>query len=321
MRKSFYDDRYAPVARDAGIEGISISIHEALDGEFDHNLVGEHLIGLCPGHETTTTTATPGSKFCTIKWRPWSIGYVPPNFPLQAVMNTARKATYIWIPDRIFSHAAYETIDISKQETRWRVDVGDGAGAHLIHALEALQELGEISESKLLVESMCTALAVRSMMWSGLDPLKGDVPYPNGLSTERLKRVVDYIDGNLIKSLTLDEIAKIAALSPFHFSRAFRKSTGMTPVRYVWSRRVEKAKDYLKKDYAQLAPIAYACGFSSQSHFSTLFKRATGLTPAQYRAQHTTPKRKVVAGAMAAWASTIWLQWAPVISATAMAIE
>lgn len=108
-------------------------------------------------------------------------------------------------------------------------------------------------------------------------------PPPSGLSSERLRRVQDYVHAHLADNLTLTDLAAVACLSPYHFARAFKASTGASPLAFVLARRVERARDLLARSDLPLAQVAYACGFASQAHFSTVFRKHTGATPGQYR--------------------------------------
>ena len=74
----------------------------------------------------------------------------------------------------------------------------------------------------------------------------------------------------------------MAGLSRYHFLRAFRRETGVTPHAYLTGRRIAAAKALLAGDQP-LSEVALACGFYDQSHFSRSFKGCTGLTPGQYR--------------------------------------
>ncbi len=105
------------------------------------------------------------------------------------------------------------------------------------------------------------------------------------LSGYTLRRVTDYIAGNLTKDLTLAEIADVAHMSPHYFSRAFRNSTGTPPHRYVVNRRIEKAKTLLSDKYLPLVEVGLSVGFQNQSHFTTLFHKRTGVTPKVYRSR------------------------------------
>lgn len=105
------------------------------------------------------------------------------------------------------------------------------------------------------------------------------------MSAYTLRRVTNYIEANLTKDLTLAEIADVAHMSPHHFSRAFRKSTGIPPHRFVIDRRIEKAKNLLSHNRMPLVEVGLSVGFQNQSHFTTLFHKRTGVTPKVYRSR------------------------------------
>jgi AraC family transcriptional regulator len=105
------------------------------------------------------------------------------------------------------------------------------------------------------------------------------------MSGYTLRRVTNYIEDNLTKDLTLAEIAGVVHMSPHYFSRAFRKSTGIPPHRYVIDRRIEKAKTLLSDKQLPLVEVGLSAGFQNQSHFTTLFHKRTGMTPKVYRSR------------------------------------
>ncbi|MEO1155400.1 MAG: AraC family transcriptional regulator [Pseudomonadota bacterium] len=105
---------------------------------------------------------------------------------------------------------------------------------------------------------------------------------PAALDDRRLARAAEHVEAHLEATITLDAMADVAGLSPFHFNRAFRAATGRTPHQYVTARRIERARRLLTTDMPA-AQVAFACGFASQSHFGQVFKAATGLTPRAYR--------------------------------------
>jgi AraC family transcriptional regulator len=106
---------------------------------------------------------------------------------------------------------------------------------------------------------------------------------PGGLAAWQANRALEYIEGNLGAKMTIREIANSAALSTSHFSRAFKRSLGCSPMTYVTMRRVERAKLMMRSTRDRLAPIALACGFADQSHFCRHFRRAVGMSPALWR--------------------------------------
>lgn len=104
-----------------------------------------------------------------------------------------------------------------------------------------------------------------------------------GLSGYKLRRVQEFINANLEEDLSLAELAEVADLSQFHFARAFRKSTGMTPQQYLMQQRIERAKQLLSKDDLPIVEVSLRTGFKNQSHFTTLFRKFTKLTPKLWR--------------------------------------
>lgn len=97
------------------------------------------------------------------------------------------------------------------------------------------------------------------------------------------EELLSYITENIQQPLTLESLAKRAALSPFYFTRLFKKETGYTPHEYLVTARVNAAKFYLKTTMLPVKEITFLCGFSSESSFCTTFKRVVGTTPVTYR--------------------------------------
>lgn len=104
--------------------------------------------------------------------------------------------------------------------------------------------------------------------------------------TRDLRKVQEFIDRHYAKPLTVDRLAALAGLSPFHFIRAFRKAAGTTPHQYLRNRRIARAKELLTTTPIPVTEICDQIGFQSLGSFSTLFRRLTGQTPAKYRATH-----------------------------------
>ena len=104
-----------------------------------------------------------------------------------------------------------------------------------------------------------------------------------GIGDLRLARVVDYVDAHLAMRLTVRDLAEVACVSPFHFSRIFRDALGRTPHDYVMERRTERARRMLTDGTDTPAQIAFACGFASQSHMTDVFRARVGISPARYR--------------------------------------
>jgi AraC family transcriptional regulator len=103
------------------------------------------------------------------------------------------------------------------------------------------------------------------------------------LPRRKLHTVIEYIMENLEGNPTLEQMASIARVSPYHFTRQFKATTGLPPYQYVIARRVERAQHLLRTDdELSLAEVALRAGFSDQSKFSFHFKRIVGVTPRQF---------------------------------------
>jgi AraC family transcriptional regulator len=98
-----------------------------------------------------------------------------------------------------------------------------------------------------------------------------------GLDNARLRRVLDFIEAHLEEHLTIGRLAEVAALSPFHFLRAFRRSSGLTPHRYVRGRRLERARHLLASS-ASARTVARRVGYDSLSHFRAAYRAHFGAT-------------------------------------------
>jgi AraC family transcriptional regulator len=97
-------------------------------------------------------------------------------------------------------------------------------------------------------------------------------------------RAVALMRSRLADGISLEELARAAQLSPFHFARQFKAATGHPPHDYHIRLRVDRAQELLRTRGREwtLAAIASECGFVDQSHFSRHFKRVVGVTPGEY---------------------------------------
>ncbi|MEZ2224084.1 helix-turn-helix domain-containing protein [Rhizobium sp. RCC_161_2] len=103
-----------------------------------------------------------------------------------------------------------------------------------------------------------------------------------GLTPWQLRRARDTINARLDRDVSLAQLASNCGLSTSHFARAFARSTGIPPHRWLMQRRVDRAKELMRKG-TPLAEIALMCGFSDQSHLTRVFSQSVGLTPGRWR--------------------------------------
>jgi AraC family transcriptional regulator len=112
---------------------------------------------------------------------------------------------------------------------------------------------------------------------------RGAVIAKGGLAAYQERRAKELLEHNLVKPLSLPEIARECGLSVGHFARAFRATTGRTPHQWLEQCRLEKAKDLLLDPSVPIADIAAKLGFSDQSHLTRRFGRMVGESPAAWR--------------------------------------
>jgi AraC family transcriptional regulator len=148
---------------------------------------------------------------------------------------------------------------------------------HIALALRAGVQSGAAVD-RMYGEALSTALAVHLLREYGA-AVPGPERQYGGLSREKLARAVEYIQDQLDADLTVSEIAQAVGISPYHFTRLFKESTGQSPHQYVVDARVRKAKELLTTGKFTISEAAYHVGFVDQSHLTRHFKRVFGLPP------------------------------------------
>jgi AraC family transcriptional regulator len=107
--------------------------------------------------------------------------------------------------------------------------------------------------------------------------------YRGGLPIARLRKIEDYVRAHLVESISIETLAEVAELSPFHFSRVFKQATGMTPLQFVTRERMLQAQQLIRETSRSLIEIALEVGYTSPSHFAQVFRRTVGMAPTQFR--------------------------------------
>lgn len=107
------------------------------------------------------------------------------------------------------------------------------------------------------------------------------VNYERGMPRD-IERVRKYITENIHEQLFIDELSEITGLSQSRFKHKFRQHMGRSPIDFINSKKVERAKEKIPKA-ASMKEIGYQMGYSSPAYFSHVFKKYTGMTPLQYK--------------------------------------
>ena len=135
-----------------------------------------------------------------------------------------------------------------------------------------------------MLDLLGRALAVNLLRrHSTLDSAASEPPLR--IAPARMQRVLDYMREELAYSPSLPDLAAVCGLSPTHFARAFRATTGLPPHRYLVSLRMEQARGLLEHTTLPIAQIALSCGFEQASSFATAFRRNVGVSPRTWRTE------------------------------------
>jgi AraC family transcriptional regulator len=267
---------------DVGVhfEGTGLTIQSLpvgnISGHFvaGHHLVDVHVSGLgdvlSVGSDRRRPFAAPQR----------SIGFVPAETDLRLTCDNSRPNLLVWIaPDRLESLLDSKVV---LQPLDWEEDP---AGFDLARgAIASLYGDGPID--RLRLESLAVQLVSRTV---GRVIERGAEPAASLRLKDRITRAKDFAAANLAGGVDLATMAAVACLSPYHFLRAFRATTGETPHAFVMRRRIEVATELLRTTRLAPATVATTCGFSSQAHLTSAFRKYLQTTPARYRSEFQLP--------------------------------
>ena len=132
--------------------------------------------------------------------------------------------------------------------------------------------------------TLCDRLSVSSMICSILSfyAEQGDYQDNNAVYDE-IDATIAHIKANYSLHFTLNELAKVASLSPSYFVRKFKERTGQPPLKYINNLKLERAKFLLEHSNKFINVIMEEVGFLDQAHFSKLFRATTGYSPRKFR--------------------------------------
>ena len=107
--------------------------------------------------------------------------------------------------------------------------------------------------------------------------------YRGGLPIGKLRKVEDYVRERLAEDISVESLAQLLELSPFHFSRVFKQATGMPPLQFVRRKRITRAQQLIRETSRSVIEIGLEVGYTSPSHFAQVFRRVVGVAPTEFR--------------------------------------
>ena len=207
------------------------------------------------------------------------LSVVPPNTELRGYVTCAQTVTVATLPI------------VAWKPIQDEVGVGDHAFSEYYHGsfnydlrvVRLIQQMWTASANRhqtdsLLLDGLSLQFLALLSSERELLPVATDTP-----DDPRIDRVIDYIAAHIGEALTVTELATVACLSPGHFSRTFKATTGEAVWSYVQRRRCERARDMLLATKKPIAQIAFDCGFANQAHLTRQLSARFGATPGAIR--------------------------------------
>lgn len=165
----------------------------------------------------------------------------------------------------------------TKLETSFEISDNDGTIRWLMEQIY-LESKQEYNERESILRAYITALYIKmSRYFENADSLRLDF----------VGRCMSYIHDHILEDLTVEQLAAAVFVSPSHLARSFRQRTGMPPLSYIRSCRVNLARHALITTDENIEEIAVSAGFRDPKYFSRVFKMETGLCPREYRQEYS----------------------------------
>ncbi|MBD2516613.1 helix-turn-helix transcriptional regulator [Nostoc sp. FACHB-973] len=248
-----------------------------------------HMVFIALGHQAIDLEFVFEGRLQTISYEEKDyasgcIEVVPTDLPYGVrSISTVQAIEWIhcYLEPTFLAQIAHESVNPDRVElllTRKKVDL-------LIHQIGlALKSSLEVdgAGSRFYADSMATALSAHLLRhYSTRNHQFRE--YEDGLSKQKLRQAIEYIQAHLGENLSLGAIANELGISQYYFCHLFKRSTGMSPHQYLIHQRVEQAKHLLRHPGRTVTSVALDCGFANQSHFAKCFRQYTGMNPKEFR--------------------------------------
>ena len=262
--------------------GFDIRHWRVLPGELAEETRAAHEINMSLSGLVVTEkhTATGGSR--TSRNEPGCVCLIPAGQSAKAVWESELECLSIALNPAFVAQAALEQNFSGGIELIETYNRRDPLVQHIGLAMLAEANSKE-SVGRMYAESLAQTLILHLLKNYTVAGSLPERAATGGLPGFKLRRAKEFINEHLEEDITLAEVAEAVGFSQFHFARAFRKSTGLTPQQYLVAQRINRAKELLTKGELPLVEVSIQAGFKNQSHFTTLFRKFTALTPKAFR--------------------------------------
>lgn len=260
-------------SRELGWEGLHLEIAANPGWYVDDLMLDGHFVGINLGDQDIRAETRGEAGWVTVRMPPRTFWINPEGAPFSVHSPTVN----YWAGAVIDGKFLDATIG-QHYELRGGFELVDELLTHLMRAL--VTEVGNQGSSgpavaKTLIAAFVTAVAIRQGSPAAELPAKG------GLTARQLKSVLDWVVTDFAEPITVALMAQRVGLSPAHFSREFKRTTGTTPWGHIIDLRLERAQRLLRQRET-ISNVAIQCGFGDQAHLCRVFRQKLGISPSAY---------------------------------------
>jgi AraC family transcriptional regulator len=260
---------------------VAVEQHHFPNSELPDVMYKRHAICINIGHSFTWEFEKDG-RLHRVQRARGAISFFPSHRPFSGRLKAEEGgfANFLLLAlNPVFVSSVAEVLEFDADciELTEQRGITDPTFRHIAMALRAGIQTGDALD-RMYGEALSTALAVHLLREYGAAVPGPKKRHPR-LPREKLVRAVEYIQDQLGTALTVSGIAQVVYLSPYHFTKLFKESTGQSPYQYVVEARVKKAKELLTTGKFTISEVAHHVGFADQSHLTRHFKKVFGLPP------------------------------------------
>ncbi|MFE0758534.1 helix-turn-helix transcriptional regulator [Inquilinus sp. NPDC058860] len=266
------------MALDASGAGITHWKHEPL-----HDVVGpmSHHVIMAYNGSIQRMERRSGRSVAIGTFRPGVVIIIPEGSSSRWDIPKPVDVVQLYLPDTTLKRVAEEAESVTATDLLERTAHPDPITSRLLlSAADALEGAGALDA---LFRHQLTDLLATRLLVAHTGSTTTFQPTTGGLSPKVLLRAIERLRSDSDDDVSLAALASDAGLSRFHFCRAFKESTGLSPHAWLRQHRLEQAMTMLRDTDASVISVAVALGYSSQTAFAAAFKRLTGDTPSDWR--------------------------------------
>lgn len=190
--------------------------------------------------------------------------------PLRLIFLAIRDFAVPGLPAGCLSQEKYRVLSCG--EYRYKMD---------IYLRELLQETSsQIEFYQEISQGLVSALLVLVMRLIRINP------EDEAALSQECQKIKEYLDQNFTSPITLDSLSETVYISKHYLSHLFKEQTGISPIKYLTSKRMEKACELLSETELPVSEVSKAVGYENPLYFSQVFKRVYGISPVKYRMGH-----------------------------------